>query len=208
VNWEEAQAAELESWKRNKDEKILREAVRWRRLFHELSLDLLPIYKMDVLDVGGGPSSILYHMNVKSRTVVDPLIDNYIKEYTLPEDCVYIGEKIEDVGDLVMGVYDLVLCTNALDHTDSPDKAIGRMRELLKPITGFLAIHCCIDNAVRNPHPAHRLNINVRQFRRWVDSDFETISWLTFAEHDLRYGWVKHDGRIGQPAMAYLGRKV
>ncbi len=151
--------------------------------------------------MGCGPVSALEFLSrAGRRAATDPLAGEYAEIYPERDSCIEWydcpAEKLE-FGD---GEFDLVLCMNALDHVAEPVTALVEMKRVLRP-GGFLAVHCCEDNARINPHPAHRHNLTLGWLKGLVDDSFETV-----VERRVRYGWVKWRGKVGQPAFAWLGR--
>ena len=71
--------------------------------------------------------------------------------------------------------FDLVITMNSLDHCENPDEVIKEIRRVIKP-SGYLAIHICINNAINNPHPSHKININSEWLHNRLDDMFETVS--------------------------------
>lgn len=184
-------------------EKIQREVIRYPKLIRDLLLDRLNTAVMDIIDVGGGPVSLISLLPAKSRVVLDPLTDEYKKFFSCPDHIRGLGENIL----LDDNSFDLAVCTNALDHVDKPKEVLEEMVRLLRP-GGFLALMCAENNALTNPHPAHRHNLTIDHIHQWVDDRFETVWDLTYRQHGYRYGWVPFEGRVGQPAWAVLMRKT
>lgn len=156
---------------------------------------------MDVCEVGGGPEPLSDILDFKSRAVIDPNTHAYKKYWSCPDHVSLQIEKLK-----VKNAYDLVICTNALDHVESPDLALTKIVSSLRP-GGFFAIMCAENNALTNPHPCHEHNITADFIHHRLDEDFETVWELTFGKDGYRYGWVKYQGKRGQPAFATLYRK-
>lgn len=196
--------AEMASWlledADERAEKIQRERIRHPKLIRDLQLHRLNTQSMDVLEVGGGPYPVSDLLPFRSRTVVDPLTPDYQQAFPCPD---HVDLKAEDLPRLTK--FDLAICTNALDHCDSPGDALEAMIATLRP-GGYLAIMCAENNALTNPHPAHVHNLTADWVHQRVDEDFETVWELTYAADGYRYGWVSWEGRRGQPAFALLLR--
>ena len=196
---------ELRTWKITDEarrwEKLERERVRYPRMLRELGIPLLRLDDKAVLDVGCGPVSALEFLpHAGRRVAADPLVDEYAEVYPERDSCIEWYdcpvEKLEFENDS----FDVILCMNALDHVEEPATALIEMRRVLSP-GGYLAVHCCENNARINPHPAHRHNLTLGWLRNLVDGDFETV-----VERRVRYGWVKWRGKVGQPAFVWMGR--
>ena len=208
MKYSNTQKAELQTWNLESDYlrqlKLEREVVRYPKLIDDMGLPLLDLAKKTCLDIGPGPKGILADVDCFYKIALDPLIDGYKEKFKLVDYDKYIsgvGEKIP----LKDSSVDLVVCTNALDHTEDPEKVISEIRRVLAP-SGYLAVVFCTNLALVHPHLAHTNNINETKFHNWIDEDFETIKELTYKKDGYRYGWVKFDGKCGQPAMAWLGR--
>jgi len=197
--------AESASWLIEDDtkrhEKIQRERIRHAGLIRDLLLDQLDTHLMDVLEIGGGPVPLSDQLVFRSRVVVDPLSDDYRRYFPCPDHIALLAE-----GFRMREEFDLVICTNALDHVHSPDTVARVIQQALRP-GGYAAIMCAENNAITNPHPAHVHNLSAGWIHGQFDEDFETVWELTFAKHGYRYGWVSYQGRRGQPAFALLMRK-
>jgi SAM-dependent methyltransferase len=205
VNYEDTLEEEIKTWNIADDEKraekIRREKIRHYKLIKDLLLDKLDTHNMVIAEVGGGPSPVSDLLDFGYRNVFDPNTDAY-KEYWPCRD--HIAKKIEDVE--IQEFYDLVICTNALDHVEKPATALLKMQEMLAP-GGFLALLCAENNALTNPHPAHIHNLTSEWVHDYLDSNFETVWELNYANDGYRYGWAEYEGKRGQPAFAILLRK-
>lgn len=197
--------AEAASWCIEDDdqrrEKIQRERIRHFKLIEDLLLDQLDTHLMQVLEVGGGPCPVSDLLNCRRRVVVDPLASQYAEFFPVP-DHVELQAEDMDFGS----EFDLVICTNALDHVEDPEVAMERMDIALKP-GGFMAVLCAENNALTNPHPAHVHNLTADRVEAALRQDYELVRRRTYREDGYRYGWVEWEGQRGQPAFALLMRK-
>lgn len=204
LNYEQALEAEAESWLRPETfvDKVRRERIRHYRLIKDLLLDKLDTELMSILEVGGGPMPVSDLLGFASRTVVDPLSNQYREGgFPCPD---HVSMQIEDLNHAAL--YDLIIATNSLDHVKSPHEAMRAMVKAAKP-GGFLAILCAENNAITNPHPSHRYNLTASWVHEYLDRDFETVWELTYDKDGYRYGWAPWQGKRGQPAFAMLMRK-
>lgn len=205
MSYEEHLKAEVASWliddPAERAEKFGRERIRHHKLVRDLLLDKLPTWNMAVLEIGGGPMPVSDLIPFRSRTVIDPLSDEYREVLPCPDHYVALAESLSQ-----FETYDLAICTNALDHVQVPRRVTANIVNALKP-GGYFAVMCAENNALTNPHPAHEHNLTASVLHQWLDRDFETVWELTYAEHHYRYGWVKFEGKRGQPAFALLMRK-
>jgi ubiquinone/menaquinone biosynthesis C-methylase UbiE len=115
-------------FKSNKD-KVLE---YWRR-FRYLD-DIIRICKIKsdtkILDVGCGISTVLHFVEGK-RYGIDPLACEYKRFYTYPEGINIqngFGEEIPFPNEY----FDVVFCSNVLDHVSDPAKTIEEIKRVLK----------------------------------------------------------------------------
>lgn len=202
------QQEELKTWNIEEDKKrylkLERERVRYPKMFKDMGLDLIDLTKKVCLDLGAGPKGILADIDCKYKIALDPLIDGYKEKFKMVDYDYYITGTGENI-PLEDNSVDLVVCTNALDHTENPEKTIKEITRILKP-SGYLAVIFCINLAMVHHHPAHKNNINEIKFHNWIDGDFETIKELSYKKDGYRYGWIKFENKVGQPAFCWLGR--
>jgi ubiquinone/menaquinone biosynthesis C-methylase UbiE len=88
----------------------------------------------NVLDVGCGVTSVLNvirrdfpHINL---TGVDPLMDEYLKMYGFDTSITWKRQYLEDLA-FPSETFDMVCCTNALDHVEDVEAAIHEIRRVL-----------------------------------------------------------------------------
>jgi SAM-dependent methyltransferase len=203
---EEQLKAEVQSWV-NPDaglaDKLLRERIRHHKIIKDLLLDKLPTHRFEILEVGGGPLPVSDLLPCKGRLVIDPCTDDYLAIAPCRD---HIPASIEDDPYLTDSM-DLIICTNALDHVEQPGVALRVMDSYLKH-GGYMAILCAENNALTHPHPSHKINLMATDIHRLLDSTYETVWQLDWANDRYRYGWVPFEGACGQPAFALLLRKA
>ena len=89
-----------------------------------------------ILDVGCGISTVLHFIDGK-KYGIDPLANEYLKLYNYPKDmtikCGY-GEDIPFRDQF----FDIVFCSNALDHTVNPHTTISETFRVLKDGGSFV----------------------------------------------------------------------
>jgi len=105
-----------------------------------------------VLDVGCGLSSVLHFIEGK-RFGVDPLADEYLKLYKYPEG-VKIKKGFSEYLPFPNTYFDVVFCSNALDHVTNPKKAISEISRVLKK-EGYFVLTVEIFKAKTKRDPAH-----------------------------------------------------
>lgn len=207
-DYEQTLVAEAESWfvdEAGSDaqiEKYRRERIRHYKLVRDLLLDKLGTETMDILEVGGGPMPVSDLLRFHTRTVIDPLADEYRKVLPCPD---HVASEIE-LYPVLTDHYDLVIATNSLDHVQDPRTAFEVMDSAVTR-RGYIAIAGAENNAITHPHPAHVHNLTAETIHGWADADYETVWELTYARDGYRYGWREWDGKRGQPAFAILLRR-
>jgi len=122
-----------------------------------------PVYDMkglSVIDIGGGPVSMLLKCKNVDGWVVDPC--NYpdwvVSRYEENGIC-FIREAAEDhVPESVFVPYDEAWCYNCLQHTQDPEKIIKNMRSYAKVVRIFEWIEEPV--SIGHPHTLHEKDLN------------------------------------------------
>jgi ubiquinone/menaquinone biosynthesis C-methylase UbiE len=110
--------------------------------------------KSKVLDVGCGLSTIL-HFVEGEKYGIDPLADEYSKLYKYPEG-VRIKKGFSEYLPFPNAYFDVVFCSNALDHVSTPKKAICEISRVLKEKGKFvLTVEIFEDRTGRGPSHPH-----------------------------------------------------
>ena len=137
-----------EDWKEMRFETRLSE---WKRHLAELDLSFEFFEDQVILDVGCGPTGIVYFLNAKSAFGLDPLARQYekwnghwVKRVDLLCGC---GEDIPLKSDSV----DAVFCVNCVDHTRDPGAVLVEIARVLK-VGGLLVFHVDLDSPLRKLH--------------------------------------------------------
>lgn len=183
-------------------EKAQRERMRHPKMIRDLLLDKLETSTMRVLEIGGGPLPLSDLLPFRERVVVDPLTEEYAVYFPVPD---HLGIRAEEINEDA-APFDLVICTNALDHVKDWHAVVSKVERVLAP-GGFFAVVCAENNALTNPHPSHEINLTADDLHRACDVWGETAWELTYPRDGYRYGWAQYEGRRGQPAFALLFRK-
>lgn len=209
IDYESQLKEEVKTWNIEDDqkrlEKFTRERIRHPKLIKDLLLDQLPTHTYDILEVGGGPEPVSDLLQFRSRIVIDPCTDEYKKFFPCPD---HINMTIENAEILTWNrKRDLIISTNALDHVENVQQALANISSLSKP-GGYVALMCAENNALTNPHPCHEHNLTLEYIHQMYDHKFETCWELSYSKDNYRYGWAEYEGKIGQPAWAWLGRNV
>lgn len=141
--WEEAQEWEKDWW--NNCANTVWEDVKQMNLAQYLGLKIVPNNYTDyripldgqsVLDIGGGPSSILLKCENFKGTVIDPCnYPDWVAQRYKECGIEYIKIKGEDIP--TKAKYDTVLIYNVLQHTDDPKRVIRNAQKVGKIIRFF-----------------------------------------------------------------------
>ena len=196
---------EAETWCIKDDnvrhDKIQRETARYPYLIKNMGLSAIDTSPMVIVDIGGGPVGVSHALPSRKRIVIDPLTDEYREYFPCTNHIKGFGESLPFNDNSI----DLVIITNALDHTQNPAEVIKEVKRVLKP-GGYFSHYHAINNAITHKHAAHQMNVNPEWMHEELDTDFETVWELKYPE--IRYGWHEYNGKIGQPAFCGLFRKV
>jgi ubiquinone/menaquinone biosynthesis C-methylase UbiE len=144
----------------------------WARHMGELGLAMEDFGDDRVLDVGCGPTGIVYFLDAAARVGLDPMGDLYAQWNG------YYGEPIDLVTSQAEHMpfdndsFDSVFCINCLDHTQDADSVIEEIARVLRP-SGRLVFHVDLDSPLRRLHK--RVKKNCR--------DLHPLS--------LRYDWLR-----------------
>lgn len=122
---------------------------------------VIDFHNKTVIDIGGGPYSLLLKgVNVKG-TVVDPLpIPQWCQDRYKVAGINFIQRKAEDFAE---GHYNIGLIYNCLQHTDNPQKIIGNMRKMCD----LIYIHEWLDTPISDGH-IH--TIREAELNEWLDA--------------------------------------
>ena len=82
-----------------------------------------------VLDVGCGISTVLHFVEGR-RYGVDVLAESYGKLYTYPQGITLIAASGEAI-PFFDNSFDLIFCSNVLDHIDHPERAVAEIHRVL-----------------------------------------------------------------------------
>jgi SAM-dependent methyltransferase len=164
--WDKAQDAEKKYWSSTKDgwSKDNRKFYWQEILYHAFGLDYDFFLNKDVLEIGCGPSGIIFQIDTaKSRVGIEPMDLSGLVEEDWKRAIVKKGVGEELPFD--NSSFDIVISFNALDHSLNPERVIREthrvlrddgdfllwiyaLREIYKPLQGIL-------NRLDPPHPHH-----------------------------------------------------
>jgi SAM-dependent methyltransferase len=203
------QQAELNSWVLDdvskRKEKIERETSRYPLLREQMGLNIIDLSDKRILEIGGGPIGVIADVMCKSKVILDPLTEEYSKYWPCPHHLDGFGEDIPFSND----AFDVVVIVNSLDHCFYPEEVLEEVFRVLRP-GGWLAIHNTINLASIHKGDYHTINLDENWFHNKLDYDYEIVHELNWTSNKLRYGWITnpYDGKVGQPSIALLARKV
>lgn len=147
--WQLAQSLEQRWWTRYTGKKRPEEYLTWKRSYWQNYIQHLPAslqYKLQaetlrILDVGCGPAGIFIVLQNHCVDCVDPLLPRYIHlEIFDPgwyPHATFHARRAEEWQP--PAPYDIIFCTNALDHMKDWKIALQRMASWLKA-GGFLVL--------------------------------------------------------------------
>ncbi len=173
--WASAHSAEQRSWQLNVDWKeVPREtrAYEWGRHLKDVGLTLDDFKEQSVLDVGCGPTSILYFIDAERRVGIDPLADLYEQwngHYGRPIELI---ESMAEAMPFNDAEFDTVFCINCIDHTKAPAAILAEIARVIKP-GGRFVFHVDLDSPLRKLHKKVKKECGLAH------------------PHSLRYGWVR-----------------
>lgn len=125
-----------------------------------------------VLDVGCGISSVL-HFVEGIRFGVDPLANDYLRIYNYPEG-IKIKKGFSEHLPFPDTYFDVVFCSNALDHVTNPERTISEISRVLKK-EGYFVLTVEIFKSKIKRDPAHSHCFLSSDVFGLLESKFTTI---------------------------------
>jgi len=151
---------------------LFEEHFRKYRFYDEMEGTLKIGPSSKVLDVGCGISTVLHYVPGE-RFGIDPLADEYKKIYSYPEGITpvcAVSERIPFNEDF----FDVVFCTNVLDHVDDPEKTVDEVLRVLRP-GGYFVLTVEVFPRKITRDPAHPHLFMEEDARRLVKDKFEVL---------------------------------
>jgi len=138
--WKKAIHEEGAYWSDNLKVEIEWEDIeaKYSKVFNESESRLKLTKHWKILDVGCGPTVMCRLISKGDKYGIDPLIDKFIKKNLLKMKHIqFIRCRAEEIP--LKNAFDLVICRNVLDHTESPQRVIEEIATVLRK-NGFLII--------------------------------------------------------------------
>lgn len=143
----------------------------WERHLSRIDLALSAFTEQRVLDVGCGPTGVIYFVDAERRVGLDPLADQYEQwngQWGRPIELIKSGAETMPFAD---ESFDTVFCVNCLDHTRDPAAVISEIARVLTP-GGTLVLHVDLDS------PLRKLHKHVRPHAGAMHPHSLSLSWL------------------------------
>jgi len=137
-----------------------------------------------ILDMGCGISTIL-HFLPGERFGIDPLAETYKTLYDYPPELNILKAKGENI-PFKDNFFDVVFCSNALDHVDDIEKTNNEIYRVLKPQGHFiLAVEFFKEKKVRDSaHPYCLLEEDIMKLtERYTRLSIRKIPWIGLREY-------------------------
>lgn len=151
-----------------------RRTSEWNRHLARLGLSLDSFGGREVLDVGCGPTGLVYFLDATRRVGLDALADQYEQWNG------HWGDPIElvhsDAEEMPFGTasFDAVFCVNCLDHTRNPTQVLRELARVARP-GAVLVLHVDIDSPLRRLHKRVRPHAGAMH------------------PHSITYGWLRNN---------------
>jgi ubiquinone/menaquinone biosynthesis C-methylase UbiE len=131
--------------------------------------------KTRVLDVGCGIVTVLHFIKGRKHGL-DPLAKQLRKLYKYPSGIEVFEGVAEDI-PFPNKYFDVVFCTNVLDHVEDPIKCLSEMARVLKDDGYFVfSIHFAINSKSKVcVKPTHTFNFTEKEVLVLLKKDFEVV---------------------------------
>lgn len=125
-----------------------------------------------VLDVGCGISTVL-HFLCGERYGIDPLADAYKRFYCYPNG-IHIQKASGEAIPFPDGSFDVIFCSNVLDHTSDPQKTIDEIYRVLKP-NGYFVLTVEVFEERQQRDAAHPHSLTRPDVHAMLDARFRAL---------------------------------
>jgi ubiquinone/menaquinone biosynthesis C-methylase UbiE len=125
-----------------------------------------------ILDIGCGISTVLHFINGE-RYGIDPLANEYLGLYKYPKDITIkygLGENIPFQDQF----FDIILCSNALDHNVNPHQTIQEIYRVLKD-NGFFVLTVELFETEGPRDLAHPHSFTIDYLQALLGKKFRTV---------------------------------
>ncbi|MDR7551184.1 MAG: methyltransferase domain-containing protein [Armatimonadota bacterium] len=162
--------------------------VYWRRYRYLDEIQTrVPLKACRILDVGCGISTVL-HFIEGHRYGVDPLAHLYRTLYAYPPEIILCAGQGEAL-PFRDASFDVVFCSNVLDHVTSPERTVAEMARVLRP-GGYLVLTVEIFEHPRRRDAAHPYSFTASEVRRLLHGRFvidldRTSPWIGLQNYVL-----------------------
>jgi len=181
----EAEAAEWQNdlgWQHGRSWRMS----EWDRHLQPLGLSLSSFEDDQLLDVGCGPTGLVYFVDAAARVGLDPLgavYERWNGHWGDPIDLVAApGEKMP----FDSGRFDTVACVNCLDHTQDPAAVLSEIARVMRP-GGRLVFHVDLDSPLRKLHKLVKPHVGVMHPHRltypWLRAQLTGVGLDVEVEH-------------------------
>ncbi len=125
-----------------------------------------------ILDVGCGITSVL-NIIQGDKYGIDPLIEEYKKLYPLDKSIMWMVGYGEDI-PFDDSFFDIVFCSNVLDHSDNPPIVISEIKRVIKN-NGKLVLTVDIFRDKKKRDKAHPHSLTEKDVDDLLVSDFQIL---------------------------------
>ena len=125
-----------------------------------------------ILDVGCGISTVLHFLEGK-KYGIDPLADYYKKFYSYPKDIVVKKGQGEHI-TFPDKYFDVVFCSNALDHVTNPQKTVDEIYRVLKK-GGHFVLTVDLSKDKMKKDAAHPHNLDKKDVHMLLKNKFKIL---------------------------------
>lgn len=160
--WDIASEHELSTWNTQKELFTSKSYLDSRKRYWDYIINWLSFRikkDMQILEVGCGPMGIALSLKAGRIFGLDPLINEFRKNFKIPPYYKYIPKKIEDYK--TDEKFDVIFAMQVLDHVDDIKKTAESIKTLLKD-DGFLVVEMRCSN-----HTSIKHYFNI--FGRFID---------------------------------------
>lgn len=150
------------------------------------------------LDIGCGISTVLHCISSNSFGL-DPLADEYNKVYNYPKR-IKLKRGFAEKIPFKNNSFDIIFCTNTLDHTSDPEKSLKEIQRILKKL-GFFILTVETFNQPKPRDPAHPHSFSESTLKSLIKPYFKIIwqkriNWLSARAYWQGYIKTKRKGLI------------